>query len=468
MNIRPICFVIALSAATLAHAGPASRFCLDGEFDLGARYQGTAPSAGEWYPARWCLVTEVDTERVLFHAEGRSNPDLDGQWTVAYLPPDRVRIVKRDDPPDIEFVGTDNAAEARAIRRIDPMRLAEELAETPAGIPGLRVQLENGRVTEIRTRASLPLRGDVPVAWQWDWSDTARPALRIILDDTPVFRAVGARESLKDDEAARYFEQTPGGKPVEIPGENWPSRIAMQLEPLGENVYLVRGVRTGFQHLVVDTTEGLVVADAPAGWVELHQLPPRDLVPGLGVSGLSEQLIAFLGRELPARPIAAVALTHHHDDHAGGARAFAAAGASVYAPAMTAGRIEELLNRDTMPPDALAASGERVEVLPVGDTVVIGRGNRSARLVPIGPGPHAADMLGVAAPSAGLFFVSDIHVPNSDADEPRAGRRTTECWFADWAVKALDADDRVLNSHSRPVTPVSRLQAYLESDGCSG
>ena len=60
---------------------------------------------------------------------------------------------------------------------------------------------------------------------------------------------------------------------------------------------------------VIDTDEGLVVADAPAGWVELHQLPPADLVPGLGISGLSERFIDFLDEAFTDRPIRAVALT---------------------------------------------------------------------------------------------------------------------------------------------------------------
>lgn len=458
---------ITICLANHVQAESGSRFCLDGEFDLGARYQGTAPSAGEWYAARWCVVTEDDSDRVFFHAEGRSNPDLDGDWTVAYLPPDRVRIVNRDDPPDIEFFDTDNADEARAVRRIDPVRLAEELAEAPGGIDGLRTQVENGRVVEVHTSARLPLRGEVAVVWRWDWSDPERPALRVTVDGTPVFRAAGTRQRLPDAETSGYFERTPGAEPVEVPGDNWPSRVAMQLERLEEDVYLVRGVRTGFRHLVVETTEGLVVADAPAGWVELHQLPPRDLVPGLGISGLSERLIAFIERELPGRPIAAVALTHHHDDHAGGARAFAAAGARIYAPAETAGRIGELLNDDAMPSDRLSEGGGRVEVLPVDSDIVIGRSPRSAHLVPIGAGPHSGDALGVSAPSANLFFVSDIHVPNSDADEPRPERAATECWFARWAVTTLDPNVAVLNSHSRPVTPVSRLAAYLDSDSCS-
>ena len=98
----------------------------------------------------------------------------------------------------------------------------------------------------------------------------------------------------------------------------------MQLEELADGIYFVRGVRTGFHHLVIDTEQGLIIGDAPAGWVEITQIPPADLVPGLGISGLSEKFIDFLGEQFPGKAIRAVALTHLHDDHAGGARAFAA------------------------------------------------------------------------------------------------------------------------------------------------
>jgi hypothetical protein len=69
-------------------------------------------------------------------------------------------------------------------------------------------------------------------------------------------------------------------------------------------------------------------------------------------------------------------------------------------------------------------------------------------------------------PDAGYFFVSDLHVPNSDAAVPRSDRVRTECWFADWAVANLPEGTVVINSHSTPQTPVSRLEEYLQSDAC--
>ena len=244
-------------------AGGATEFCLDGDFNLGARYQGMNPGADEFVATRWCVVTEDDSARVLFSGRGKSNPDLDGGWTVAALPPDLVRIVNADDPPDIEFRGADALAEATRIRRIDPRRLLEEHRETP--LEGVRIKIEDGRGECHHTSADLPLRGRVPVTWHWDWSDTSHPALIVEVDGEVFFTAQGFWRELDDDEAETLWQATPGADPVQVPGENWPARVDMRLVELADGVHLVRGVRTGFQHLVVETTEGLIVADAPAG-----------------------------------------------------------------------------------------------------------------------------------------------------------------------------------------------------------
>ena len=448
----------------LAIADGTTEFCLEGEANLGARLQGMEPAADEFVPTRWCVITEDDSGRVLFSGRGKSNPDLEGSWTVAALPPDLVRIVNREDPPDVEFHGADATAEAARLRRIDPRRLIEEHLESP--LDDVRIKVEDARIVTLATAADLPLRGRVPVTWHWNWSDESRPGLTLEVDGDVIFRATGAWRELSEAEAAATWRPTDGADPVEVPGENWPASVNMRVIDLADGVHLVRGVRTGFQHLVVETTRGLIVADAPAGWVELHQIPPTDLVPGLGISGLSENLVDFLAEQFPGQGIRAVALTHAHDDHAGGARAFAAQRAVIFAPAEYTGFLEQALNSGKMPRDRFTSMNGTIDVVPVTDAVTLSDAANTVRLLSIGPGPHASASLGVHAVDAGYFFVSDLHVPNSDADTPREDRARTECWFARWAVANLPPETVVLNSHSTPQTPVTRLEKYLQSEAC--
>ena len=447
-----------------AYSAGGTEFCLTGNLDLGARYQGLAPAPGEDYPMTWCVLTDDESGRVRFSATGNANPDMDDSWTVAYLPPDRVRIVNRDAPPDVEFSGVENFDGATRVRRLDPRRLLEDWQ---AGtVDDVAITAVDGHIRTVTSQADFPLRGRVEVEWRWNWDDPDRPVARLFVEDDRLVEARGRWRFVADDELEAAFVATGGAEPIDAPGSRWPARVDMRLIELAEDVWLVRGVRTGFQHLVVDTGDGLVVADAPAGWVEPHHVPAFDLVPRLGVSGLSEALIDFIQAELPGKPIQAVALTHHHDDHAGGARAFAAAGAEIYAPAMVASFLQAALNRDAMPDDRFSKLDRLLEVEGVDAPITIGIGPTRVNLLPVGSGPHAEAMLGVLVPERGYFFVSDIHVPRSEAPAPAAERAPTECWFAAWAVGSLPAETRVVNSHSPVVTPVTRLQEYLESDVC--
>lgn len=457
-----------------------TRFCLHGEFDLGARYQGMHAAPGEFSAASWCVITEDDSDRVQFFAEGRSNPDMAGEFTVNYLPPDVVRLVNRDSPPDLEFGGADIAAEARRYRRIDPRRLSEELDLHPEWIaeengddvtviyPGSEVPtvltMADDRLQQLKTSAELPLRGSVPVVWEWDWREAESPSVEVAVDGTPLFRAQAEWETLSEAEIEAAFALSDGAQAERIPGEAWPAETRMRMETLADDVYFVRGVRTGFHHLVVDTADGLVIGDAPAGWVELPQIPPADLVAGLGVSGLSERFIEFLAESLPGRPIRAVVLTHAHDDHAGGARAFAAVGAEVYAPAGVAEFLERALNRDSMPEDSLGDN--LLTVIPVEKRIVLEDAERPVELVNLGAAPHVSASLGMLVPRQGYFFQSDLHVPVDDAPQPRDNRSVTECWFADWARANLDPDLVVLSSHGAARSPMSLLALYLDSDAC--
>jgi glyoxylase-like metal-dependent hydrolase (beta-lactamase superfamily II) len=462
MSIRIILIALAIVPGTASSDGT-TEFCLDGEFDLGRRLQHHTYRSRS-VPTSWCVTTDDDSDRVLFSMTGKSNPDMDGDWTVAYLPPNTVRIVNRESPPDVEFQNTNNAEEARSVRRIDPRRLFQEIYYGPISDVDLSI---DGDLFQLDMKAILPVHGEVDVTWSWDWKDQDHPRLVLSASNMGLlFQASGRWRELSDEEAERIWQVTPGVDKIEVSGDRWPARINMQLINLTDDVYLVRGVRTGFQHLVVNTSEGLVVADAPASWIELHQIPPRRFLPELRIDGVSENLIAFLGTEFPGRPIRAVALTHLHDDHAGGAPAFAAVGAEVFATPDTAKFLSIVTPERRIPQTEVDRYRPPFPYSSVDEELTLGSDENRVKLVPMGSNPHVFEMLGVWAADRGYFFVSDVHVPRSDDDAPAAHRVETECWFAGWAVENLPPDVQVVNSHSPNITPVSRLAKYLESEGC--
>ena len=465
MRFLPLTLFLAL-AAPAAWAGGTTEFCLEGEFNLGFRMQGHR-IADEWVPTSWCVITDDDSRRVLYSATGKSNTDMDGDWTVAYLPPDIVRIVNSESPPDIEFQGTNNADEALRVRRIDPRRLLEEVNDQ--SLPDhIVVSVVDGQLISVGMHAVLPLFGLLDLNWSWNWDDEQHPRLIITAErgSLPIFRATGAWRDIADEQAEAIWQATPGSDPIEVPGDRWPARVNMELVNLADDVYLVRGVRTGFQHLVVDTDDGLVIGDAPASWLELHQVPPANMVAGQSIDGISENFVEFLNAEFEDRPILAVVLTHFHDDHAGGAAAFAAAGAGVYAPLETGMILTEFFRERSIPNDESDIDRVPFDILPVAEQVTLGGKSNRVKLVSLGKNPHVFEMLGVWAVDGGYFFVSDVHVPGSDENAPAENRAATECWFAGWAVENLLPDVQVVNSHSPNITPVSRLAKYLESEVC--
>ena len=478
--------VTCAAGKTDGFAGASEEFCLSGEFNLAARLQGLAPSGNEFYPARFCIVTKGGTGLVHFRGEGNGNADMESSFAISYLPPDTIRIDTGRDAPDVVFEGASPSFEAARNRRIDPRRLVEELEAHPDYViaddgngwlkvryPGemadTAVKVVEGRLQSVRTLADLPLRGRVPVNWNWLWPKhgDGEPSLEMVVDGALILRAHAERRRLDAAESLALWQPEKDIAARRLPADAWPASVNMQMETLTDGVHLVKGVRTGFNHLVVETGKGVVVADAPAGWVELQQIPPADLVPGLGISGLSEQFIDFLGEQLPGHALRAVVLTHAHDDHAGGARAFAAGGAKVFAPGEVAEFLSKALNRVEMPDDRLSESKSSVKVEPVHERLVLEDSARQVVLVPLGPNPHVTAALGVWVPEAGIFFQSDLHVPNSDAATPRSDRALTECWFAGWATGNLPEGTRVLNSHTAVQTPLSRLRDYTLSTTCS-
>jgi glyoxylase-like metal-dependent hydrolase (beta-lactamase superfamily II) len=155
---------------------------------------------------------------------------------------------------------------------------------------------------------------------------------------------------------------------------------------------------TGGSHhsLAIKLGEGIVVVEPPLNEARSRAVLDKldELWPGVAVSHLI--------------------LTHHHFDHMGGIRTYAAVGATIVTSEFNRSYVEEALaSSHTLVPDELAkvASPEwRIEAVPADGEFSLGGHGRSVKARHI-PTIHSEDMLVIYLPELRLLFVSDIYQP---------------------------------------------------------
>ena len=119
----------------------------------------------------------------------------------------------------------------------------------------------------------------------------------------------------------------------------------------------------------------------------------------------------------------AVVLTHHHMDHANGARGFGAAGAKIYVGAGDGAYLRHMMTSPhNVRKDALAKKPRAVEVVEVADKTVLSDGKRTIELYRIANG-HAEGMLIAYITDAKLGYVTDLWAPGRDTEFGTARQR---------------------------------------------
>lgn len=110
-------------------------------------------------------------------------------------------------------------------------------------------------------------------------------------------------------------------------------------------------------------------------------------------SEASAAVVARLHEMFPARAIRYVVPTHHHDDHAGGIRAFVAAGATLVT---TSGNVDFFRRmagaRRTIEPDVLARNPAPIVIEVIeGRRRVFRDARHMVEIHDVGPNPHAEE-----------------------------------------------------------------------------
>jgi glyoxylase-like metal-dependent hydrolase (beta-lactamase superfamily II) len=115
----------------------------------------------------------------------------------------------------------------------------------------------------------------------------------------------------------------------------------------------------------------------------------------------------------PGKPIKYLVLTHHHMDHAGGVRAYAAAGATLVVGKGNADHFRTVLARPfTRNPDLTPRDLSTTPLVEVAERYTIPDGKREVTAY-LAENPHAAGMLIGYITDARLGFVTDLWSPGA-------------------------------------------------------
>jgi hypothetical protein len=160
----------------------------------------------------------------------------------------------------------------------------------------------------------------------------------------------------------------------------------------------VQQMITGANNLIVNMKDGLAIFDAPVGEVQ------------------SKSTIDAAKAKYPGKPIKYLILTHHHMDHTGGMRTYAAEGATIIVPSPDKAYFEkDLKTTHTVVPDALTKTPKNVEVVEVKDQMTLKDDDGQEIKLYRFDNPHVDGMLMGHVVKGNVVWVTDLWSPTPTA-----------------------------------------------------
>ena len=199
-----------------------------------------------------------------------------------------------------------------------------------------------------------------------------------------------------------------------------------------DSIYTVNA--SGYNVLVVGFKDHVFVMEAPNG------------------DNTSRQAIAEIKKLFPGKPIRYVAVTHHHDDHAGGIRTYMAEGATLLGLPGEKTFFEKVAKSVfTIDPDSLTQNPQPLKWESIsGGKRVLTDGTTTVELIDIGPGGHTDEMLVAYLPDEKMVFQGDLL--NRPGNNDPATINDTTIHFAKWLEGRKLPVERIIGVHGPPST----------------
>lgn len=205
--------------------------------------------------------------------------------------------------------------------------------------------------------------------------------------------------------------------------------------PVAPGVYLAHAF-AGFTTMFAEFRDFVVAVEAPAaGYAEFDQIPVDRLAPPDSISGA---IVAAIKRTVPNKPIRFLAVSHFHNDHAGGAASFLAEGATLLTTPGNRSYFARVLGSEGRGAPAIeTVAGSRT----------ITDGERTVILRNVGFTPHTDEALVVYFPKERILYQGDQFYFEGDDGFPPSDRVGVMQQFGRWLLRSGLAVDRIYGTH---------------------
>jgi glyoxylase-like metal-dependent hydrolase (beta-lactamase superfamily II) len=274
---------------------------------------------------------------------------------------------------------------------------------------------------------------------------------KILLNGKP-YREIEFTEVEADSpKAAAAFELTPQMKSYLMPPD--------EATEVAKGVYIF--LTGGLNPMFVEFKDFVLAVEAPAQHPTLERVPADAQ---LGSAQISERFIQKIKEKIPNKPIRYLAVTHFHSDHAGGARAFLAEGATILTTPGKKDYFAKLAGaRYTVNPDRFSRGPRVATVETFSRKRVVTDGERTVELINVGASPHATENVVVYLPKEKILFQGDLFYYSGlnafPAKDPSRDR--TMKFFAAWLIKNKLEPAQIYGFHDRGFATMPQVRQIL-------